>query len=120
MRRLTFRDGGDLLGENFPAGHSYYIEKLYVMYAHATKFSADAKKNTPKKRKNGPIQYRREMDQLILKRLEVSLFIKKTFDINTNDGNLDDMALYQHSHLQELQNEINEILPFEKRGRRRK
>jgi len=117
MRRLTFRDGGDLLGENFPAGHSYYIEKLYVMYAHATKFSADAKKNTPKKRKNGPIQYRRELDQLILKRLEVSLFIKKTFDINTNDGNLDDMALYQHSHLQELQNEINEILPFEKRGR---
>ena len=116
MRRLTFRDGGDLLGENFPAGHSYYIEKLYVMYAHATKFSADAKKNTPKKRKNGPIQYRREMDQLILKRLEVSLFIKKTFDMNTNDGNLDDMALYQHSHLQELQNEINEILPFEKRG----
>ena len=116
MRRLTFRDGGDLLGENFPAGHSYYIEKLYVMYAHATKFSADAKKNTPKKRKNGPIQYRRELDQLILKRLEVSLFIKKTFDINTNDGNLDDMALYQHSHLQELQNEINEILPFEKRG----
>ena len=56
------------------------------------------------------------MDQLILKRLEVSLFIKKTFDMNTNDGNLDDMALYQHSHLQELQNEINEILPFEKRG----
>jgi hypothetical protein len=106
-QRIIFKDDG--IGDYKP----WYIE-VFKTYDKATKFSADRKNSPMKKRKNGPM-YRRELDQLILKRLEVALFIRGQF---IKDGKLEDdglMALYQHPRLKNLADEINEILPVEKR-----
>jgi hypothetical protein len=91
--------------------------ETFKSYDRMLKHSQDAK-NSPKKKRQGGPMYRRDMDQLILKRLEVALFIQQQSARFMEDGNLEDdflTALYQHPHLQKLQDEINEILSLEKR-----
>lgn len=112
-QRIIFKDDG-IGEESYHDGYKPWYIEVFKTYDKATKFSADRKNSPMKKRKNGPM-YRRELDQLILKRLEVALFIRGQF---IKDGKLEDdglMALYQHPRLKNLADEINEILPVEKR-----
>jgi hypothetical protein len=112
-QRIIFKDDG-IDEESYYDGYKPWYIEVFKTYDKATKFSADGKNSPMKKRKNGPM-YRRELDQLILKRLEVALFIRGRF---IKDGKLEDdglMALYQHPRLKKLADEINEILPVEKR-----
>ena len=112
-QRIIFNDDG-IGEESYYDGYKPWYIEVFKTYDKATKFSADGKNSPMKKRKNGPM-YRRELDQLILKRLEVALFIRGRF---IKDGKLEDdglMALYQHPRLKKLADEINEILPVEKR-----
>ena len=112
-QRIIFKDDG-IGEESYYDGYKPWYIEVFKTYDKATKFSADRKNSPMKKRKNGPM-YRRELDQLILKRLEVALFIRGRF---IKDGKLEDdglMALYQHPRLEKLADEINEILPVEKR-----
>jgi len=107
--RVDFRKHGDNV--------LFFIVATFKTYENWLKFSQDAKNSPKKKRQGGPI-YRRDMDQLILKRLEVALFIQQQSARFMEDGNLEDdflTALYQHPRLQKLQDEINEILSLEKR-----
>ena len=95
----------------------FFIMETFKSYERMLKHSQDAK-NSPKKKRQGGPMYRRDMDQLILKRLEVALFIQQQSARFMEDGNLEDdflTALYQHPRLQKLQDEINEILSLEKR-----
>ena len=95
----------------------FFIMETFKSYDRMLKHSQDAK-NSPKKKRQGGPMYRRDMDQLILKRLEVALFIQQQSARFMEDGNLEDdflTALYQHPRLQKLQDEINEILSLEKR-----
>ena len=95
----------------------FFIMETFKTYERMLKHSQDAK-NSPKKKRQGGPMYRRDMDQLILKRLEVALFIQQQSARFMEDGNLEDdflTALYQHPRLQKLQDEINEILSLEKR-----
>lgn len=95
----------------------FFIMETLKSYNRMLQHSQDAK-NSPKKKRQGGPMYRRDMDQLILKRLEVALFIQQQSARFMEDGNLEDdflTALYQHPHLQKLQDEINEILSLEKR-----
>ena len=113
MRRLTFRDGGDLLVK-ISAGHSWpHREKLGVMYATRLNFR-QTKKNTPKKERTDR-QYRRELDQLILKGRGF-LFIKKTFDINTTT---ETWTIWFYINIRTFKNFKTKStnLPFEKRAR---
>ena len=112
-QRIIFNDDG-IGEESYYDGYKPWYIEVFKTYDKATKFSADGKNSPMKKKKNGPM-YRRELDQLILKRLEVALFIRGRF---IKDGKLEDdglMALYQHPRLKKLADEINEILPVEKR-----
>jgi len=107
--RVDFRKHGDNV--------LFFIVATFKTYENWLKFSQDAKNSPKKKRQGGPI-YRRDMDQLILKRLEVALFIQQQSARFMEDGNLEDdflTALYQHPRLQKLQDEINESLSLEKR-----
>ena len=95
----------------------FFIIETFKSYSSMLIHSQDAK-NSPKKKRQGGPMYRRDMDQLILKRLEVALFIQQQSARFMEGGNLEDdflTALYQHPRLQKLQDEINEILPVEKR-----
>ena len=95
----------------------FFIMETLKSYNRMLQHSQDAK-NSPKKKRQGGPMYRRDMDQLILKRLEVALFIQQQSARFMEDGNLEDdflTALYQHPRLQKLQDEINEILSLEKR-----
>ncbi|CAL6327108.1 unnamed protein product [Bathycoccus prasinos] len=107
--RVDFRKHGDNV--------LFFIVATFKTYENWLRFSQDAKNSPKKKRQGGPI-YRRDMVQLILKRLEVALFIQQQSARFMEDGNLEDdflTALYQHPRLQKLQDEINEILSLEKR-----
>ena len=109
MDRVDFRKHGENV--------LFFIVETFKTYDRMLKFSSDAK-NSPKKKRQGGPMYRRDMDQLILKRLEVALFIQQQSARFMEDGNLEDdflTALYQHPRLQKLQDEINEILSLEKR-----
>ena len=95
----------------------FFIMETFKSYSRMLIHSQDAK-NSPKKKRQGGPMYRRDMDQLILKRLEVALFIQQQSARFMEGGNLEDdflTALYQHPRLQKLQDEINEILSLEKR-----
>ena len=95
----------------------FFIIETFKSYSSMLIHSQDAK-NSPKKKRQGGPMYRRDMDQLILKRLEVALFIQQQSARFMEGGNLEDdflTALYQHPRLQKLQDEINEILSLEKR-----
>jgi len=109
MDRVDFRKHGENV--------LFFIVETFKTYDRMLKFSSDAK-NSPKKKRQGGPMYRRDMDQLIPKRLEVALFIQQQSARFMEDGNLEDdflTALYQHPRLQKLQDEINEILSLEKR-----
>ena len=76
----------------------FFIMETFKSYDRMLKHSQDAK-NSPKKKRQGGPMYRRDMDQLILKRLEVALFIQQQSARFMEDGNLEDdflTALYQH------------------------
>ena len=110
-------DLSDVLYRKHGDNALFFIMEAFKSYDRMLKHSQDAK-NSPKKKRQGGPMYRRDMDQLILKRLEVALFIQQQSARFMEDGNLEDdflTALYQHPRLQKLQDEINEILSLEKR-----
>lgn len=124
-RRIIFTDDlpeelvdlSDRLYRKHGENAVFFIMETFKSYDRMLKHSQDAK-NSPKKKRQGGPMYRRDMDQLILKRLEVALFIQQQSARFMEDGNLEDdflTALYQHPRLQKLQDEINEILSLEKR-----